>query len=273
MSSPVFALSRTDYYHERSYADYLRLVQLSGYETCYFDEMDIYDPARCYILSPYDPNWGGFPDARARLIWYDLEWRMEQPFPDVPGISEVWVADAWYAKHTGKKYVPLGSHAGLAQGYDNPPLDKLYDVMLLAYLTNRRVRLIMGGMWEGLKIDGFKELGMSIAPQGWGPERHNALKQTRLMVHIHQQDNVATIAPQRVALAAAYSLPVLCEQVEEWGIFGYSHLLRADYEHLPRQAKMWTENGHQQLVADFGRALHQLLCVEQTFKKNVEAAL
>jgi hypothetical protein len=93
------------------------------------------------------------------------------------------------------------------------------------------------------------------------------------MLHIHQHDGIQTIAPQRWALAAAYGLPLITETLLDWGIFGYKHLLMSDYEHLPEFVKMWTRRNEARILEDYGRALHHLLCVERTFRANVEAAV
>lgn len=264
-SNPIFGLSRTDYYHQRSYADYFRLIELSGYEWCYFDEMCVEDPTKCYIISPYDPEWGGFPNAKARIIWWDLEWRFE--YPDVPGIWAIWISDMAHAKRVYQKrvninYVPFGSHKDLKLDIGEVG-GKKYDVCMLSYMTNRRQYL----------VDRLKEWDITISPQGWDAERHAALCQSSAMLHVHQHDDLRTVAPQRFALAAAYSLPLISETIDDRGVFAYSDFLVSDYANLPQFVSMWTKRNESRILEDFGRALHQKLCVENTFKSFVEAAL
>lgn len=261
MTQPIFGLSRTDYYHQRSYADYFRLIELSGYEWCYFDEMCIEDPTRLYIITPYDPQWGGFPNAKARIIWHDIEWR--DSYPDVPGVCEVWASDAMYAKRHNLRYVPLGSHPGLKLDIGEVG-GKQYDVCMLSYMTNRRQYL----------VDRLKEWNITISPQGWDAQRHAALCQSSAVLHIHQHDNLRTVAPQRFALAAAYSLPLISETIDDRGVFVVGQdFIMSDYDNMPTVVDMWTRRNESRILEDYGRALHQKLCVENTFKSFVEAAL
>lgn len=290
MSEVIFAHPR---HHYDSYTDYKRLVELSCFPTCYVDEID---PAsdNVYIISPYNEEWAaGWQSPRARIILWDIEWHIEN-FPHVPGVREVWASDKWYAQQIGAKYVPMGSHrklaiadfpnadrAGEGFGVNMPALyndrEFVYDIALLAYLTNRRQRLILGGDMSVNNhteyMKGTQEYDLKLAPNGWGLRRHEALTTTRLMIHCHQHDHVATIAPQRLALAAAYMLPVLCETVEDWGIFSLSYLLRSDYLRLSHQAHMWAQDKHREMLGDYAYSLHSLLCEQHTFRREVENAL
>ena len=50
-------------------------------------------------------------------------------------------------------------------------------------------------------------------------------------------------------------------------------MLMCNYEHLPEFVRMWTLRNEARILEDYGRALHQLLCVEWTFRVCVEEAL
>lgn len=71
MSNILFARPRHDY---GSYADFYRLIELSGYPLVYFDEIDTASD-NCYIMTMINgenhapERWQG---ARARLILWDL---------------------------------------------------------------------------------------------------------------------------------------------------------------------------------------------------------
>lgn len=256
MSDPIFVRTRYDY---PSYTDYWSLVALSGYETVYVDEIDIHDREKCYIIGCLNGEWNaGWSDVQARIIFLDLEWRLDGEYPKIPGVSEVWCCDPWYARHIGAKYVPLGSHPGLLS---NPRwgIEKLYDVAFMAYIYGRR---------EHIKNQ-VQNAGLKIAPNGWGNERNDILQTSRMMLHVHQFDFAPTVAPQRFALAAAYRLNLVSESVTEPGIFE-NCVIFAPFAALRDKTKdmlaVANDNG-------CGDALYELLCERYTFRKCIEAAL
>ncbi len=260
MPDIIFARPRDNY---DSYSDLWRLITLSGFPLIYIDEIDA-DSDNVYIFSTPSTHWHtgvervGWPGARARIIYWNIEWYDDVSYHNIPGV-EVWSADKWHADKIGAKYVPMGSHPDLPlEPLQDCP--KVYDVALLAYYTNRRLEAI--NWLQGGNI--------SIAPRGWGAERHSVLQQTAIMLHVHQNDGVYTVAPQRWALAAAYKMPLVTEHVAEVGIFSQSYMMQSDRQHLTTFVRMW--RGDHRLT-DYGHALHQLLCVEHTFRRCVEAAL
>lgn len=267
MSQVLFARPR---HHYDSYQDLYRLIELSGYPLVYFDELD---PAsdNCYVLTVLNgQNEAGWPGARATIVLFDLEWHISadsvaQYNTNVwkPGFRRVWAADPWYARAIGAEYVPLGSHPGLALEPIHRNGSYRYDVATMCYYTHRRQCV----------YDELTRASLRVAPNGWGYERHQALTSSRAMLHMHQHDGIATCAPQRFALAAAYELPLITETLAEWGIFRHSHLLSSDYAHLATFTQMWTRRNEAQILENFGRALHQLLCVEKTFRACVEGAV
>lgn len=259
MTNPIFAYPRHQY---DSYRDFKRIVELSGYESCFVDEIDAYNPDKCYIITPHNGEWSdGWPDATARIIHWDLEWRHATDYPTTPGVTETWCSDPWYAMHIGARFVLLGSHPDL-----NPnPADRDghfdYDVAFLAYMGPWRRQLVASA---------FNLRRIALAPNGWGEERHRILSKTRLMVHIHQWDEFACIAPQRWAIAAAYKLPLLSEAVHCEIKEIADGVVYAGHAHLSEVALSWLDNGAAWYL---GQKLHQALCVDYTFRRNVEAAL
>jgi hypothetical protein len=255
MSEVIFARPRYTY---DSYTDMHSLIQLSGYPLVYFDEIDPQSD-NCYIMTLVNgENQNGWTDARARIILYDLEWRLEGEYPRIPGVSEVWAADPWYAEQIGAQYVLLGSHPGLNLD-PSTEADKAADVIMLAYMTNRRMQM---AVW-------LQERGLSIARNAWKEARHNAILQSRAMLHVHQHDNVATVAPQRFALAAAYKIPMIAESVCAPSVMKDA-VLWAGYSDLPDVVQ---RNVYDHRLGALGEALHQVLCVDHSFRKCVESAL
>lgn len=245
-------------HHYDSYSDYWRLVELAGYPTCYVDEMDVQDASQCYILPLLNGEWmQGWQAPKARIIHHDIEWRLDGAYPQILGVAETWASDPWYARQIGAKYVLLGSDAHLNL-HPEQTADKYFDVVLLAYMTNRRDHIA-----HQLSLQ-----HVSIAPRGWNEDRHGSLIRTRAMLQVHQHDGIPTIAPQRFALAAAYHMPMISEKVCEPGSFADA-VLWADYHHLAET----TSQHIRQELSPYADALYQLLCVERTFKHEIEAAL
>jgi hypothetical protein len=88
------------------------------------------------------------------------------------------------------------------------------------------------------------------------------------MLHVHQHGGQPFCAPQRIAIAAAYHMPVVSETMRDpgdlTGVVTY-----ASYVNLPsavNKALKVTSN-----VDD--ETLHNYLCVEQPFRKCVMEAL
>jgi hypothetical protein len=253
-NSPIFARPRWDY---DSYQDMYSLITLSGFPLIYFDEIDP-SADETYICTMINgENQHGWQAGRARIIVWDLEWRLQGEPPNIPGVSEMWASDRWYAEQIGARYVPLGSHPGL-----NPTselaIDKLFDVTMLAYMTPRRERIANELKWSGLSMTG----------NAWGEQRHNFLLSSRAMVNVHQHDWAHTTAPQRFALAAAYKLPLISEKACDPGVFADA-VLWSEYGALAE----FVSNQVRGDLSAFGEALYELLCVEHTFKSEVERAL
>lgn len=248
-----------------SYDDFYRLVELSSYPIIPLSQLDPNDASKCYIVTPLNDEWGhGWPGARARIIHYELEWRTDwRADVNTPsGIAETWTMDAAYAARIGAKYVPIGSHPGLMLPMtvgDAQP----YDGCFLAYMVPRRQQI----------AHELQQLGLSLAPHspGNGFNRHQVLRQSRAMLHIHQHEHIRGVACLRWAIAAAYRLPIISESVDDYGIFNHSNMLTGDFGSYARNAYAWLKESDPRVLAHFGQALHQLLCVDKTFKHMIEA--
>lgn len=250
------------------YRDYFRIAELSGYPVIWLDEIDP-QSANTYILSPLNGDWtNGWQNPKARIILHDLEWRLktgegyqwsESELVTPPGVAEVWASDKWYAGVTEAKYVPLGSHPGLVE--NNPPAEPRFDVTLQCYMSGRRTYI----------ADRMLEQGITIAPSKWNPDRDALLKNVTAMLHIHQWDNIATIAPLRYAIAAAYALPLISEQVQQRSIFD-EIVLFTTYDAMPAYVKTLTGR-YQDDLKERGAALKELLTTTYSFRACIERAL
>lgn len=251
-------------WHYQNYDDFFRLAELSGYPIIPLSELNPADDSKTYILTPYNGDWQtGFPDARARIIHWDLEWRHKADYPHIPGVAETWASDAWYAMQNGTRYVTLGSHPDLPlRPLPEPPYAPEYDVAFMAYLNPRRA----------LIASQLQALGLKIAPNGWGDARHETLIRARTMVHVHQWEQFKCIAPQRWAIAAAYKLPIISE---ECSAFDTAHptFAIAPYNELAEAGHRVTQRGYEDTLHYFAERLYQHLCVDRPFRYNVEAAV
>lgn len=254
----IFARTRWDY---ASYIDFWKVVALSGFPVVFVDEIDPQSDDT-YIVTPLNGEWQvGWHNPRARIILWDLEWRDSKP--DVPGVAEVWASDESYAERMGNKYVILGSHPNLCT--DDPMrVEKKYEITMMAYMVYRR----------GVIEVRCKEEGLTVAPN-YGAEderRHDVLMQSRMVLHVHQHENIHTISPTRWMIAAAYHLPILSETVDRPGVFEYT-CLWAKYDNLPKMTKFAMSAMNSCGLQELSSLFHNKLCVEYPFRRCVENAI
>jgi len=279
---PIFARTRYTY---DSYSDFWRLVELSGFPTCFVDEIDL-QSENTYIvcpvngeLRPHVTHRRTLGPQKAKIIWWNLErpdctppvnW---EPYGGVAYygviseilnyVDEVWVSDRHYASLDKRmKFVPLGSHPGLG-GEPSDPLTMRtaqWDVALMAAPVPRR---------DGVIYE-LKKAGLSVAPNAWGTERERILRSTKIMLNVHQHENPLPIGePLRFALAAAYKMALVSEYVKDpspltpFEILSTRNLLGACQDVLRY------EGVHEHM----GENLHRALCVEHNFRRCVEEAL
>lgn len=266
MPSIIFAQPRHQY---GSYADYRKLIELSGFPLVFMDEIDP-DSDNIYIFSTPATHWHtgverkGWPGARARIIYWSLEWYKDVDYRSIPGV-EIWSPDAWYADLIGARYVPMGGHPDLKL-HPTRPNGRVFDVATLFAPTPRR-------QWAVHQLQNERHLHLAPTQDCWDEHRHNVLMQSRCMVMVHQLDNSPTVAPQRWALAAAYGLPVITETLGNPGIFSEGRRLMADLPFLGEFTAMWLRAENKARLEDYGNALHDFLCHHYTFRKSVEANL
>ena len=268
MNDIIFAKPRHEY---ASYTDLYRLIELSGFPTCFIDEIDDAS-VNTYILTILNGEVrdGGYLGSRARILLWDLEWHLStdgyfrQPFAAPPGV-EILAADKWYAEQIGARYVPMGSHPGLRTAGDSASHER-YDIAYIGYINGvHRLERIRQQLVER---------GVKVSPTGaWGEERHRILSNSTAYLHVHQWDNVPTIAPLRMVVAAAYGLPVITETVADAGIFT-DLIYDAPYNELTSMVEQIRQRERNDAGLRYmGVTLYQELCVNQTFRKSIEAAL
>jgi len=262
MTDVTFVRTRTYY---QPYDDLFKLAELSGYPVIYLDEMDTSDPTKVYLYSPNNgETMNGWPHARARIIFVQLEWHTDhKPVELPPGVSECWNGDAWHARLINARHVPIGGHIGLNLDPNDCPA-KEYDVAFMSYTDIHRRKRI---------LDQLIERGFKVAPNGWGDERHAALVRSRVIVHVHQWENIPTIAPLRWCIAAAYGLPIISESVNDRRPFAAGDFMTCDYMSLVDFVTEQLQRENDGRLESYGYNLRNMLCRVLTFRESVERAL
>lgn len=239
----------------QSYTDFWTLVDLAGYPICMPEDIRP-SSANVYIIPTRN---GEFPQTgwrkpKARIIEWRFEW---DAYPRWQG-TEIWSSDSWHAKQHGARYVTLGSDARLAEAGVS---ERAYDAAFLAYLTNRRSYVRDRVIAQGVKLS---------PNSAWDEQRAGILNASGAYLNIHQRDDVFTIAPLRLVVAAAYKLGVISEAASDAGEFA-SLIIQEPYATLIDRVPFWIRQPN--TLRRYGEALHQYLCVERTFKSVLEAAL
>jgi hypothetical protein len=227
------------------------MVRVSGFEVIYIDEIDISRNVTYIVTGPeVRLLW---KQDKARIIFWLLEWYGD--YYQRSGVSETWVSNRTFAGMIDAKFVPMGSRAELGTVDKMPPV---FDFIHLSYDGIYRRRAV---------LDRCEEVGLRIAPNGWGDVRHRNLRSSRAMVHIHQHDDFPGIAPLRASIAASYGLPLIAEN--GWSTEPYDYgMLVVDYGKMPDNLPDLIQLAED---TESGKDLHQLLCDELRFDKVVLA--
>ena len=257
---PVFVFSEKEY---PSYSDIRRLVELSGFKAVTVKQIDAFSRAPLIVVSPEAiPDLNGL---KARVICWQLEYAGDYTHNYDGFAGEVWASEKAWADEHGAKYVLMGSHPDLAMlgGGSLAPVGALkpYDVTMLGYMTPRR-QSIKGKLNALNWPDDYP--GHDTA------QRTLTLMQTRLMLHVHQHNGPPYCAPQRIAIAAAYNMPVVSETVRDAGLLkGFVDY--ASYVNIPSAVNKLLK--HADTLRENSTALHDYLCNTHPFRTCVDEAL
>jgi len=258
-------------HHYDSYIDFWRFVELSEFPTIYVDELDVSQNG-VFIVAPINGEWRPHIDNQAnkKRNAHLIHWNLERPSGSAGSIGQyaadgrelqanryidnIWHSDRRLATETGQEFIVLGSDERLAIEGDNT---KRYVFCHLSALTDRRKRI----------IDQFDQA--SIGPNSWDNERAAVLRQSKYALNIHQ-DNHPYMEPLRLALYAAYGLPIISESlIDSYPLVDGEHIITAAYNEIPKRLRIESgENyGHS---LPMGERCKQLLCHDYNFKKMVE---
>ena len=265
---------RTRYQYD-SYTDFWKLVELSQFETCYVDEVDILKP-RVFIVTPMNGEWcphlnnqAGKPH-NAHLI----HWCLERP-SGAGGIfyygktnrvkiydrvlDDVWVSDKALASETMLRFIICGSDYGLGEPSDN----KLYDFCHISYITDRRKRIYYQF--------NPKVIGPNRWPWDTNPNRDYVLKHSRFALNIHK-DSYPFQEPLRWALFAAYGLPMLTEEIKDAYPWHGEVCIFHPYDGIQGRLREMLDNDYTRWK-EMGLRAREMMCGEFNFRKMVLAGV
>jgi len=227
------------------------MVEMSGFDTIYIDEIDPHNEDKTYIICSPEVRLE-WPEASAKIIFWLIEWYDDYWQRD--GIAETWVSNRTYAEMLGAKFVPMGSHPGLGT---TDKLEEEYDFIHISYDGIHRRNMVFSQCLAR---------GLVIAPNGWGKVRDRNMRSSKALVNISQQAKYPAIAPLRASLAAAYGLPLIAEG--GWDTVPYTpEAIILDYDEFPEKLSRLLQLD----LEPRGEALHHKLCDELRFDKVVLA--
>jgi hypothetical protein len=271
-----------------SYTDFWRLVELSGFPIISVSDIDI-TKKKIIITAPMNGDYqehfvgnlahwqetgeitGGQLLRQKQSGLFRLShliiWNLERPsgsgsvpeyaersksWIDNRFADEVWVSDFGLADETMLRYVPLGSDYGLGE----VGKDKEYDFAHMSVTIPRRVHI-------------YKEFN-NIGPNCWPPKRDEVLKKSRFALNTHQ-DNWPFCEPLRIALFAAYGLPIISEALTGNNIYG-GDIHQLSYHSLVDGLKSALTDDYEKW-SEMGLRLRKSLCEDYQFGKMVRQAI
>lgn len=212
MDQIVFVRTR---WHYASYRDYWRMVEVSGFPTCFVDEVDV-EANRVYVVCPLNGEWRPMLEARMRegkkrratLVSWTLEPPVKDDYllnlrrtVDEGLVDWIWIAYrnmAEQAAHSRILFMPFGSHEAFGQ----PPDGEIrFDIVMLAYASHRRALL----------VDRLEKKGVKVMLDGYFDIKWAALRTSRFMLNVHKDHGHQVYEPIRFAVGAAYGLPIISE--------------------------------------------------------------
>ncbi len=262
--SIVFAKTRQEY---GSYSDLWRFAELSGFKIGSIDDVDP-DSDDTYIVSPMNeeiqellPRWRKPGDRRAVIVWWFLERLDSMPMLTDgsydrlrPHFDRVWISDRWMAsQHPTLQHIILGSHPE----FGDSRLPTKYDFTHQSYVWGRREPV----------YNRLRAMGLREGPNGWGDARDAVLRRSATMVHVQQYD-LPLYTPLRFAIAAAYAIPLVSEQLRDPYPLGDAEIVQAPIDSLPERVQEVARN-----PSTLGECLYEALCLKYPFREQVENAL
>lgn len=272
MTDVVFVKTRHEY---ESYLDYFKLVTLSNFDTCYVDEVDT-TQHKVYILTPMNGEWTPHIDHQDKIHnklrnCHLIQWNLERPMGSAGGylhygarqrelmyqgyFDEVWTSDSELANRTQLRFVVLGSNEGLGEPGD----EKRYDFTHQSYMTNRR-----NAIYNRFNHD-------KVGPNCWPPERDEVLKASKFGLAVHQDIHFFQ-EPLRLALFAAYGLPIISEDIYDMSPWTSETMITSSYDNIVQKMRELFDSDYEP-YREMGLRARERMCHEFRFKTVVERAV
>lgn len=266
-SLPEIVFVRTSHHYD-TYDDLFRLAELSGFPVITLPEVNVSEE-KIYILSPINGEWKPHIEAQdnqtrnAYLILWDLErpssrgglgsfGRINRKLLYERYFDEVWVGDPRLADETNLRYVPVGSHYDFGAVGTN----KVYTFCHMSYIIPRRETI-------------YSQF-VNLAPNAWGERRHIFLQQSKFALTMHQ-DALPFQEPLRLAIYAAYGLPIISESV--YNDYPYNGLvITADYDDLVDKIRECLRGDYNE-YREIGMRIRDRMCTQFQFGKVVREAV
>lgn len=290
MTTPI-TFVKPDWHYDQ-YGDFWHLVELSGFRAIPLPDLDLSEEG-VFIVSPMNGEWRDHIGAQkdkehnAHLILWLLErpagaksmpkyrqdcWALLNGYREIEEgpnkgdfyyadegiyLNEIWVSDRWVAKETfpHTRHVILGSDEGLGQ----PGTEKQYQFCHISYESNRRQEILKH----------FDQ--RIIGPTCWPPKRDQTLQQSKFGLALHQ-DNDAIQEPLRMAIFAAYKLPIICEGVHDAYPFSPEFCVLAGYDQMVGTIRDVIAADYAPYQAIANRAW-ELMCIKHRFRDMVIQAV
>lgn len=251
-----------------SYIDMISLAELSQFPICYVDEVDTSQEG-VYIfitmngeIEPHIKN----QDKKPRYA-HLIQWNLERPSGSAGSVGnyakrqreliynrtfdEIWVSDRRLSDETQLRFVVLGSDAGLGSVGD----EKRYGFCHMSYEVPRRVNV-----YKHFRDD-------QIGPNSWPPMRDEVLRASRFALNVHQ-DIHPFQEPLRLALFAAYGLPIISETIFDMYPWSDETMITAGYDGLVGKLREALTSDYEP-YREMGLRARERMCNEFRFKDMV----
>lgn len=269
MTDIIFVRTRWNY---ESYHDFFHLIELSGFPVIFVDELDV-SKEGVYITSPLNGEWEPHiknQDHKPRYA-HLIQWNIERPSGSAGSVGnyakrqrqliydrffdEVWVSDRRLADETQLRFVVLGSDEGLG----TPGQEKKYAFCHMSYEVPRRVNI-------------YKHFNPDhIGQNAWPPVRDQILSESKFALNVHQ-DIHPFQEPLRLALFAAYGLPVISETIFDSYPWSDEFYITTGYDNLVgRMRQALTED--YEPYRQMGLRARERMCGEFQFGRMVRQAI
>lgn len=278
-----------------SYADFWTLVSLSDFPIISVSDLDISQEG-VFITAPMNEDWREHINEQHKqkrpVYAHLIHWNLERPSGSAGSvgnyakqntylkdglwpngertkrrgdgqtvtaygrfIDENWTSDRRLADETQLRFVVLGSDTGLG----SPGNEKQYSFCHMSYEVPRR-----GNIYKHFLAD-------QIAPNCWPPERDKVLGASRFALNVHQ-DIHPFQEPLRLALFAAYGLPIISETIFDIYPWSEEMIITVGYDNLASKLR-------EALISDYepyremGLRARERMTGDFNFKKCVLEAI